>query len=314
MRRISAAAGTPPGDPPAVRRVAIILNPVSGAAGRERDVARFSDVLRTKGCEPVLRPTRGPGDAPVLAREEAAAGASVIVAAGGDGTLNEVACGLRPLGDAAPPVAILPFGTSNLVARALGVPFKAERAAEVAADGLVVRLDVAEVGPRTMLACAGIGWDAHVVRALAARRKGHITFGTWLRPIWSALREYRFPRFTVTAADGTTADGVFAIVLNCAPYAAFFRPDPSARPDDGVLECLLVREATAATMVRLAWKARRGTMALDSAVTALRSTSFRVTSETPVPWQVDGDVGADTPVDILVRPGAVRLLRPRPAP
>ena len=212
------------------------------------------------------------------------------------------------------------------------MPFNAREAAIVAADGEPFQIDAADVTDstgrpaRTMLACAGVGWDAHVVRALAENRKGHITFGTWLRPIASALRDYRFPRFRVTATSGADAgrveEGVFAIALNCAPYAAFFLPEPAARPDDGLIDLLLVRNASALTMLRLAWKARRfghrrntrNTMANDGAVVTLRGRSFRIDGDTAVPYQIDGDVGGVTGVDILVRPRAIRLMRPMRTP
>jgi diacylglycerol kinase family enzyme len=166
-----------------------------------------------------------------------------------------------------------------------------------------------------VVACAGIGWDAHVVRELAARRRGHIRMRTWLGPIASAIRTYDFPRFRVTAADGRHAEGVIAFALNARPYAAFFRPLPETRTDDGLLDVAIVDRAGFLRLVRLAWNAWRSPRGIEGlpGVTVLRSPSFRVESERDVPWQADGDVGGRTPVDMLVEPAAVRFFRPRPS-
>ena len=148
------------------------------------------------------------------------------------------------------------------------------------------------------------------MRLLARARKGHIGFHTWAVPIARALASYTFSPLHVTATDGTTAEGVFALVFNTRPYAAFFTPAPNARCDDGLLDALVIRRGGALDVPRLTWKGLRGTLPGDASVTLLRSTGFRVEAPEPLPWQIDGDVGAETPVDILVRPGALRVMRP----
>lgn len=259
-----------------------------------------------------VRPTRGPGDGASIAAEEAALGTEVVVAAGGDGTVNDVARGLAGLTGDVPALAILPRGTSNLVARDLGLPFRARDNARVVLEGRTRRFDLGVVNGRPFVACVGVGWDAHVVRLLSKARTGHIRFSTWFGPITKALMEYELTPFRVTAADGGSAEGVFAMVLNTRPYAAFFTPVPGARPDDGVLDALVLSKGGLLDFARWAWKGRRGTLDRDRSAVHLRSTGFRIEGAGPLPVQIDGDVGGETPVDILVRPSAIRVLAPAP--
>jgi diacylglycerol kinase (ATP) len=293
-----------------VRKVAVVVNPISGSGPRDRALAEFTSALEAAGCTVRVRPTRGPGDGAVIAREESAAGTDVVVAAGGDGTVNDVATGLASMGGAAAALAILPRGTSNLVARDLGLPFRARDNARLVAEGATVPMDLGMANERPFVACVGFGWDAHVVRLLSRARTGHIRFSTWVKPIAQALLEYEFEPLRVTAKDGTTAEGALAIVFNTRPYAAFFTPVPGARRDDGLLDVLVLAKGGLIDLPRWAWKGRAGTLDRDRSATVMRSTGFRVEADKPLPVQIDGDVGGETPLDILVRPAALRVIAP----
>jgi YegS/Rv2252/BmrU family lipid kinase len=293
-----------------VTRIAVVVNPISGSRSAARALSEFRSELELRGAEVGVRETRRAGDGAAIARSEAESGVDVVVAAGGDGTVNEVARGLGAFSGRAPPFAILPRGTSNLVARDLSLPFRARENARVVLDGEAVPFDLGEADGRPFVACMGVGWDAHVVRLLARARKGHISFATWSKPIAQALWEYRFEPLRVTAADGTWVEGEFALIFNTRPYAAFFTPMPEARRDDGLLDALVLRKGGFLDVPRWTWKGLRGTLAMDASAGTLHSTSFRIEAPRPLPVQIDGDVGGETPVDILVRPSALRVMRP----
>lgn len=291
-------------------RADVILNPISGSSAGRRAVETFRASLEAAGWDVRFRPTERAGHAPELAREAAASGADAVVAAGGDGTINEVARGLLAAGADAPPLAVLARGTSNLLARDLGIPFDPRGAAAVVAAGAVRRIDAAAIGERTMLCCAGAGWDAHVVRELSARRTGHIRVSTWFGPIRSALRDYAFPEIRVTADGAPPVTGVLVLVLNCRPYAKFFAPAPAARPDDGALDVVVVLPEGRSRLPRLAWKAWRGTMQSDPCVRAFRAREVRLEADVPVPLQVDGDAAGTIPAAVTLAPLALRVLAP----
>jgi diacylglycerol kinase (ATP) len=293
-----------------VPRADVILNPHAGSRRRARETALLAAELEARGWEVRPLPTQRAGHARELALRACADAADVVVAAGGDGTVNEVATGLLEAGAGAPPLAIHPRGTSNLVARDLGIPLDARGAARVVVEGVLRALDVTDVGGRTMLACAGVGWDAHVVHAMTACRRGPIELRSWIGPLASALRDYRFPRFRVTPAGGAPVECVMALFLSCRPYARFLVPAPAAVPDDGLLDLVLVRPEGARRLGRLAWRAWRGRMAGDPSVVALRAASAQVDSDGPVPVQVDGDAAGHTPVGVRLRPRRLHVLVP----
>jgi YegS/Rv2252/BmrU family lipid kinase len=293
-----------------VRQIAVVVNPISGSGPRDRALAEFTAALEKGGASVRVRPTGAPGDGAVIAREESAAGTDVVVAAGGDGTVNDVATGLAAAGAGAAALAIFPRGTSNLVARDLGLPFRARDNARLVLTGATVPMDLGAANGRPFVACVGVGWDAHVVKLLSKARTGHIRFGTWVKPIAQALLEYEFEPLRVVAEDGRTAEGALAIVFNTRPYAALFTPVPGARRDDGLLDVLVLAKGGLADLPRWAWKGHAGTLDRDRSATVLRSTRFRIESAKPLPVQIDGDVGGETPLDILVRPAAIRVIAP----
>jgi YegS/Rv2252/BmrU family lipid kinase len=293
-----------------VRTAAIVVNPIAGSRARVRALDAFCAALREGGMDVRVRHTTRVGEGALLAEEEARAGADFVVAAGGDGTVNDVAAGLANVPSARAALAILPRGTSNLVARDLGLPFRATDTARIVLEGRTAPMDLGVVNGRVFVACVGVGWDAHVVRLLAKARRGHITFSTWTGPIARAAVGYEFRPLRVSIPGGASAEGEFAIVLNTRPYAAFFQPVPGARRDDGLLDALVLRKGGLLDLPRWAWKARFGALDKDGSATHLRAAAFRVEADTPLPVQIDGDVGGETPLDILVRPAAVRVVVP----
>ncbi len=294
-----------------MRRAVIIVNPISGSARRKRRVARFAAVLKSEGISTEVTPTRGPGDGEVRAREAIDNGVSIVVAAGGDGTVNDVATALVNAGGTSTSLAVLPLGTANLVARHLGISL---RSPEAAARGLATAeplcVDVAEVNGRLMVACVGIGLDADVVRRVSAKRSGHIGQSTYIGPILQSLRHYSWAPFRAFIDDRDPLEGHALLVLNMRPYAAFLTPVPDASATDGLLDVVVMRGAGTLRMAR--WSARSliGRLLHDGAVTRVRAERVRVESETALPFEIDGDVGGETPVDMLMRSRVLQILRP----
>jgi len=295
-----------------MRRAVIIVNPISGSSRRKEKLERFASVLEAEGVTTEIRPTRCAGDGAVRAREAVSEGASIVVAAGGDGTVNDVAAGLLECGDERAALAVLPLGTANLVARHIGISLHSpERAARGLAQSAPVAVDVAEVNGRLMVACAGLGLDADIVQRLSERRSGHIGKTAYIRPIVQTLRHYTWaPMRVFVDDDEAPVEGNALLVLNMRPYAAMLTPVPDASATDGLLDVVVLRGSGALRMARWSARALCGRLLHDSAVTRLRATRLRVETYTPIPLEIDGDVGGETPVDMLVRPRALRILRP----
>ncbi len=293
-----------------MERAVLVVNPISGSARRRDAVARYVVAAAQQGMDVAVHATTGPGDGIDAARDAARAGVRLVIAAGGDGTVNDVAAGLIAA-DTGAALAILPLGTSNLVARHLGVPL---RAAERAAAGIVeaepISIDVGVVGERTFVACAGVGIDASIVADLSARRRGHIGFLSYAAPMWRTLRSYEMPTLTVTDDAGRTFGGSQVLVLNMRPYAAFLEPAPLASAMDGLFDVVVLRGKGVRRLLRWSLRAMRSRLLQDADATHVRCTRLRIESSVPAPVQVDGDVGGTTPVDMLVRPRALRIALP----
>src|SRR5581483_6137548 len=168
-------------------RALVVFNPNAGQAeSYEPDILAARDIWREHGWQVDLQPTRGPGDGTRIAREAAARGYDIVVAAGGDGTVNEVVNGLANTQTA---LAALPIGTVNVWVRELGLPLQPRAAAEALLGCQPRTIDLGRAGERYFLLMCGVGFDAAVtaeVRAAEKRRLG--IFAYFLRAFNLATR------------------------------------------------------------------------------------------------------------------------------
>jgi diacylglycerol kinase (ATP) len=225
-----------------LRRAALIYNPKSGRQRHGLVLDGIVERLRDGGFSVELSPTAHAGHATELARGLAAGGnVEAVFAFGGDGTAREVAAGL--LGT---PVAlgVLPGGTANLLAMALGLPRDPVQAAAILGGAPVRSFDVGLTkglaGEHPFLMMTSAGLDATVLAALDVELKWR--FGE-AAILWQGLREwwrYNYPEIEVIA-DGERLSATFAAVANIPFYAGSFRLAPDARPDSHHLELVLFR-------------------------------------------------------------------------
>lgn len=209
----------------------IVFNPAAGAGGRRR-LTRALSALARLGLRPELAETERPGHATVLARDAAARGVPMVVAAGGDGTIAEVAMGIT--GSAAA-LGLLPLGTANVLASELGVPGAPERAAAVLAGGrsAVLRPGIAtwpDGRRRLFVQMIGAGFDAAVVHRLDLELKRRLGRSAYVVQSARELLRYPFPRFAATLDGGAAESVVSAIVTKGRHYAGRHLLAPGARP------------------------------------------------------------------------------------
>lgn len=296
-------------------RIKIISNPISGTGRAARLAREIVDRLSRDGCTAELIETRSPGDAQRLAGD--VDGFAAVAGLGGDGTINEVLNGLPE--DAAPPLAMIPCGTANVLAKELGLPRRAEAVVELLRRGGERRLDmgVDRESGRKFLLFLSAGFDAHVVHAFHAARTGPTSM--WHYAAWGlrCLFRFRFPRMTVEL-DGTvlTRDASWVQVSNVASYGGPLVFTPRARPDDGRFEVMVLDGGRKRDIV---WMFARAVAAwLLGVDPRFRGLTFRqglrvrltATEGRDIPVQIDGDPGGHLPVDVEVRPAAIRLLAP----
>ena len=287
----------------------LVINPRSGYGSGRHAVADFRAAAREAGVELMEYTTRGPGDATAYARR-VAKGHSPVVVWGGDGTASEVADGLAGTDV---PMLPCPVGTENLLAKELQIPSDPRRIIEVLRGGRVADCDIGMVNGRSFLLIIGVGFDGEVVRRLTAKRSGHISHLSYFWPIWRTFWEHDFPRMRITAeGKDIFNDFALAFVGNISRYAVGLRICRDARFDDGLLDLVVFscREQTA-LLLHAAWTLLRR-HPLKGNVIYRRLKKVQIHTDRPVPSQVDGDMGPNTPLDIEVSPARVKLLVPPP--
>jgi diacylglycerol kinase (ATP) len=258
-------------------------------------------------------PTTGPRAATALARDYAARGADLVIAAGGDGTINETAEGLL---HTSVPMAILPGGTANVLAMELKLGRNIESVAARLSGFKPRRISaghlVCEQGrvSRHFLLMAGIGLDAHIVYHLNAALKARTgKFAYWVAG-WSLLGK----KLTQMQADvdGRRAACSFALISKVRNYGGDFEIAPSVRLFDDRFEVVLFEGRSTVPyvkyFVRMALKQMEGT----TGVTVLRAS--RVTIPAPADGrafvQIDGEYAGHLPAEINIVPDALTLLVP----
>jgi YegS/Rv2252/BmrU family lipid kinase len=288
-----------------VRSVRIVANPIAGRGRGEQAARALARILVRMGAEVELNLTAGRGEATTLA--SSAGRADLVIAVGGDGTLSEVLQGLRY---PAQRVALLPCGTGNVLAKALDLPGDPERAARAFLAGRVQELDVARVGSRLSHLVVGVGFDAHAVQEVEARRSGPITKGVYVGALLRAFRHHRpVPlRVWIDGAELSYTAGM-VWVANTPKYAGVLRVARDTRLDDGQWEVYLFPSGS---LGELLCAAARGLFASlpGGPIRMRRARLVRIEAAEPVPYQVDGDSGGVTPVTVELLPERFRLVVP----
>ncbi len=293
-----------------MRRAALIYNPRSGRQRHARTLDTLLATLRRGGLEVEPVPTAFPGQATELARARRQS-AEVVFAFGGDGTAREVASGL--LGGPAA-LGVLPGGTANLLALALGLP-RDPVAAATALTALPARpFDVGLAGGVPFLMMVSAGLDAVLLGSLSTRLKWRFgkpaILAQGLREWW----RYPYPALEVTA-DGERLEASFVSVSNIPYYAGTYRLAPAARMDDGLFEVVLFRGSGRAATAAFALDVARSRHARRGDVEVRRAREVSLAAPAGAPAQVDGDVCPERlPLEIRFSTERLLVLAPDPAP
>ncbi len=254
-----------------------------------------------------------------LAREAAAGGAELLVAVGGDGTVNEVVNGL--VGAERAELAVIPRGTGGDFVRTFGIPSKLDAAVRVALGGKTRTIDV---GRSRYRAWSGEDAESYFANIASAGMSGAIAkrtnessrspFGGKAAYLWSTVAVFARWRNTEVqiAVDAETRSGPMfdVIVANCRFLAGGMKITPEAEPDDGLFDVLLIGDISKLDLVRTMPKIYRGTHLPHPKAELLRGASVTVEAADPLPVELDGEQPGTTPVRFDVVPRALRLRVP----
>ncbi|HEX7734999.1 MAG TPA: diacylglycerol kinase family protein [Ktedonobacteraceae bacterium] len=301
-----------PPDPPVCSAV-IIANPASGAFPHNNHHEETVAYLKERGWQVELWRTDGPGAAERLARRAVEQHISVVIAAGGDGTINEVIQGLAGSECA---LGVLPTGTVNVWAREMSIPLDRARAREVLVRGQTRRIDLGKVNGRYFLLMAGIGIDGEVTQAVEGKPLKRLgVLGYVLAALWFGPGYLGFPlTLSVDNGDPVRARALQIVIGNTRLYGGALTFTWLARCDDGLLDlCVVHKRSWLGRLVVL------GDIVLRHERRRLwvRYNTFAkvvIETKTPVAIQVDGDPAGHTPATFEVAPGALKVIVPPDAP
>jgi diacylglycerol kinase family enzyme len=291
-------------------RVLIAVNPRAGARHAREQIAHLADALRRDQFHVEIE-----SDGRRLQQMAFAALAEgslrAIVAAGGDGTVAEVVNRCPPRA----PLAILPLGTENLLAKYLGQTACPSAVAKTIASGRIGRFDAGLAGGRIFTLMISAGVDAEVIRRLHECRSGNITHLAYLKPIWDSFRSYTYPELRIYCRqrDPRPASSISArwmIGVNLPQYARGLKFAPSADGTDGLLDICAFRQGSLASNLRYLVGVAAGWHEGWRDCSRGRCTRMRIEADGPVPFQLDGDLGGWLPVEVEVLPRRLRLLAP----
>ena len=289
--------------------------------------AQTVDALNARGCVLDVQVTQGPGDAVRISREGVAADKfDVIVAAGGDGTINEVIQGMTCTGEGeagnaastnsmydGPAFATIPFGTVNVLALDIGLAQKAEAMADTIAGEAYVAATVGLAQnknlQRTFLITAGVGLDSAAVKYLSPRLKRIFSWGAYIFSMILAL--IRDGDVCLTAEiDGDVVKGSTIIITNVSRFGGPHVVAPDARVEDDNLTVLVALGLGRKNLVRYGLAFALGRVPKINDILVRDFTEVRVTSPAGYPIQIDGDGYGTVPVTFRTAPAKLRLLVP----
>jgi diacylglycerol kinase (ATP) len=307
--------------PPTINEpVVFLVNPASdnGATGKRwPELAHRAAQLGLSG-ETLF--SERPGHLIELAEKAARQGADLVVAVGGDGTLNETVNGLMRAGTQTE-LATIPLGTGMDFVRTYGIPTKFEAAVRTAVEGVTRTIDVGRVsyrewsgadGERYFANVGSVGMSAAVAQRANGMSKvlgGRVTFFYALTRVFF---EWQNTEVTVELADGTRREGRMhdVIVANGQWHGGAMWLAPEARPDDGVFDVVLIGDVTKRDFVTTSPKLYKGTYLAHPKIDLLRSSAVGVDAPERLPIELDGEQVGTTPARFEVVPAALRVRVP----
>ena len=287
--------------------ITVILNPIAGGQSRASATERIrqtSAAIEACGEPGEVMVTEFRGHARELALGAVKNGSRLIVACGGDGTINEVASVLA-FGQV--PFAMVPAGSGNGLARELGVATQPARAIAEAVRAIPKVIDAGELGGRLFFNVAGFGFDAHVAACLERENPSRRGLAGYIRLGLREMFAYKPLIYTING-KATGRPAVVVTLANSPQWGNGFRIAPAARVDDGQLDLVVVEESNRFASMLAAPRLRLGGLERLRQVTISQVQQVTISGESPMTFHVDGEPQqGGTTIEGRVHPGALRV-------
>ena len=285
----------------------IVFNPVAGRR-RAHLLWRVLDVLVANGVRLDLAETHRAGHAEALAREAAWRGEQMVVAAGGDGTIAEIANGL--MGSSAR-LGVIPLGTANVLAHELGLPFAPKSVAAALAFGRTCTLWPGQAngpdGTRLFVQMLGVGFDAQVVRNLPSTLKKMFGKGAYAMQSMRELTRYKFPVIRMRIDDIET-EAASVIISKGRLYGGSFRLADDAVPGNPGFSVVLFDRSGPGAAIMYGAALPLSLLGRAPGVRHIRARRIDFMQNGAVPAQTDGDSAGSAPRWVSDAPGPIQVV------
>jgi diacylglycerol kinase (ATP) len=287
-----------------VKDTVVILNPAARGARTQRLRAQVEKIARGA----TICATSHSGEAEVLARHAAMEGYRRIVAAGGDGTINEIVNGIAGRNVA---LGLLPIGTMNVFATELGLPANnLAQCWQIIQNNRTRRVDLPSANRKHFVQLAGVGLDAQAVKETSRAFKRN--FGPLSYLISAAQIASRTPPLLrIESEEAVTEEGSFVLVGNGRLYGGRLPFFKQAVMTDGLLDVIVFKRLSYVDIIRYLQNVVFTPQISSPEVEYFQTKRLRVSSEETVPVEIDGELIGNCPVEFKIRAGGLRVLTPR---
>lgn len=287
------------------KRLLLIVNPISGTTSKTELVPKIEQKLSDNGYDVKTRLTTGPGDATDYARDAVADGYDAVATCGGDGTVNETA---RALCGTGIPMAILPSGSGNGLARHIGLAPHELAAIDIIKDENITDCDYGTVNGEKFFCTFGLGFDAAVAKRFAdAGTRGVVTY---VKEAFDEFTGYEPKSYRITI-DGTTTFERKAFVIACCNASqygnnAFIAPNASIT--DGLLDVIILNDASHMQLLMMGLDMLTGMLPHNRQIEIIRARRVDIYADEPTAAHIDGEpTFEDTDYHVEIVPGELKL-------
>ncbi|MGE5672920.1 MAG: diacylglycerol/lipid kinase family protein [Mycobacterium leprae] len=290
------------------RRVAVVYNPKSGRPReRERVISQFVQRLHQAGQDAQAYATQHPNHATQLAQQAIADGCDLVIAHGGDGTMNEV---LQAVAGTDATLGFWPGGTANVLAVEIGFPRDLNGVLRRVLNARTRQSTVGKANDRYFLLMTGIGLDAAVAAGVQPYLKERLGKGAFAVSAIRVIHEWNLPPLWVELEDGERIEGRFIVAGNAHSYGGGFQFTPRAKLEDPHLDLCIFESGAKVDYIKYVLAAPFGAHLMLDGVTYRKVRKARVMAgaDHNVPVQLDGEVAGALPLTLESIPEGVKLL------
>ncbi|MDE6578873.1 MAG: diacylglycerol kinase family lipid kinase [Muribaculaceae bacterium] len=289
------------------KKALLVVNPVSGTRSKRGLEEVVASRLGENGISVSTKFTEKSGDAAAFAHQAALDGFDLVVSAGGDGTVNEIAGALSHTDTA---LGILPLGSGNGLARSLNIPQDVDGALKIITEGNTIVADRGLVNDKPFYCTFGVGFDAAVSEKFAQmKRRGRITY---VRSVLQEFLRYQSQAYAISIGGKVITEQAFLIaVCNAPQYGNNAYIAPQAKLDDGLLDITVIHSGSPLSAVLVGVDLLAGSLDKNTHIDTFRVSAATITRLSPGPIHIDGDPHTmDKCLEITCQPSVLKVYAP----